>query len=95
MLTKSERPGTAVALRRLRLALLATVVLGGVVLSACNRGFTETEANGYRTLTIENALSSYSFEYPTYYEREGPYDNLGFRIPSIYVTLLAPRNAWG
>jgi hypothetical protein len=45
---------------------------------------------GYRTLTVKNKLVSFSFEYSTYYKKEGPFVNMGHIPPYTDVGLYAP-----
>ena len=71
------------------MVLVAAVVV--TAFSGCDRGFTETEADGYRTLTVENDLCSFVMEYSAYYERVGPRTDLDYIRPFMYVTLAAPE----
>jgi hypothetical protein len=47
----------------------------------------------YKHITIDNELGSYSFEYPSYYEKN-IWDNLEFRVPYTHLILEGPvKNA--
>ena len=95
-MTATERTGKTWVLRRWSYVLFATAMVYVVFLSSCDpiaSGYRETEANGYRTLTIENDLASYSVEYPTYYDRAGPHGDLEKLYPSVFVKLLAPEKS--
>ena len=93
MRTTTNRSNKAAVLRRCRYVLLATVMVCVVFLSSCDpiaSGYRETEADGYRTLTIENDLVSYSLEYSTYYHHSGPSGDLEWKIPFVAIMLVAP-----
>jgi hypothetical protein len=47
--------------------------------------------DGYHTLTVNNKLVSYSFEYSTYYKRYGPSVDSKYVSPYVYLDLTAPR----
>lgn len=63
-----------------------------VAATGCSCGYTEIESDGFRILTVTRDHYSFSFEYSTFYRREGPnYIKDGRTIPSIYIDLAAPR----
>jgi len=78
-------------MRGIRRCLLSVIILilllaSLMILPDCN-----SSRDGYRTLVEKNKLCSFSFEYSDYYTRAGPYYELDFRVPFMYVTLLAPK----
>jgi hypothetical protein len=71
-----------------RIAFLLQLILVGIITIS----ITGCESQpGYRTLTVENKLVSYSFDYSTYYEIVGPRSEPDYVRPYTYITLLAPR----
>ena len=71
-----------------RITFLLQLILVGIITIS----ITGCESQpGYRTLTVENKLVSYSFDYSTYYEIVGPRSEPDYIRPYTYITLLAPR----
>ena len=49
----------------------------------------DSSNKGYKSITVENELCSFSFQYPAYYELHGPWTDLDRIIPSTDILLSA------
>jgi hypothetical protein len=71
------------------IALLGVFLIGTLVLSACNNSESTSE---YKTLTVQNYVANFSFEYRAYYnDLDGPHivDDASYRFTN--VDILAPK----
>jgi len=80
-----------VGMKRVCVAFVIVIAIAAAT-TGCSCGFTEIESDGFRVLSVTRDHYSFSFEYSTFYQREGPdYITDGSTIPSIYIALGAPE----
>jgi hypothetical protein len=60
------------------------IILISIIITGCN-----SSNSGYESITVENELCSYSFDYPSFY-KINIWDHLDFRIPYAYLVLEGP-----
>jgi len=65
-------------------SLLWLVILVAIPEIGCNQ-------TDYRMLNVKNNLVNYTFEYSTYYRRDGPRVDIEHVTPAVYLDLNAPR----
>ena len=78
-----------------------TIIIALVIILSSGAGckgyfsdFSDVKSNeGFRTLTVNNELCSFSMEYPESYKREGPYVDLDYVRPYTDVHLLSPKKS--
>lgn len=81
-----------------RIAFLLLLVLVSIItvsITGCEANQTDYQAEasepGCRILNVKNKLVSFSFEYSTYYKKEGPILDTEHGPPATYFSLYAPR----